>query len=1025
VLTRRLKPVLLKRKGVTLGVWGEAGIGKSHTLRDLLKGLPCHSLSLHSTVQLSILAQRLRKPKKLPSWAEQTLARLKKNESVEEANVLAALGATLAGLAPFVLHLEDIHEVDSERLEFLRAFARMIGHTKGVGLVVTSRTVPPEPFTAIRLEPLSRGDADTLLEHEVGARLPEQALEWIYGKASGNPLYTLEYLRFLSRQGFLWNDGKSWHWRRPETNLMPVTVEALIELTLSRVQDEKLLTLSQAKAFLPLDADDKLLQEVADLSASDLAEATLELAQRGIFSRGQFAHPLYREVTLKHLSRPKREGLARRALEVLHDNPVQAANFVADAQLQNAKALELLQRAARVAQETNNKAQAGRLLAQASDYTTGEEKGHLALEAAQLLDGVDYTRMLELAVVASSHLSDPSEALFLQANVLALQNKYEAMQAVLGRMPEATKQGRAWLERYIKLLHHAGKHEERLQVWEAHPERDECNSTTAYQVGWAYVHQGKFDAASNLVRQWLAKAQLSEDDKMSLGELQAAIAFYQGNYAEAEKAYSDVLNLRHKDTPPQAIANMLRNRSMARLGLGLYPESLPDLQEALNIYSEVGNSIYYAQTLVMTSYIYQELGDFDKTEQVLLEALEIYRRAEAQAGLVETLAQLSSLYLERPPQPTHPLLAAKYASEAVAIASELRQDFLDIIAAHALSRAKTATGRAAEGLELAEKALEQATTSGFFEAVLSCTHAKGLAHQSLGQVSEAREAFETAWRLAQEHGLPLEINKYGLELDRPNNDVKRARERMQWFEERGLFNGANLAKRYFPELAEQPESVTTKDVPRLEVLGTMQLQHAGQSAKVQGRKRQELFALLLEARMAGRSEVSRLDLFDRLYPDMDEAKALGSLKQLVYTLRLELGEGVIKTTSNGYALGEMTSDAETFLQTPDTSLWRGCYLELALETQAGVADSLYLLLFDKAQALLDTDSKEAARVGRILLEADPFNADYLAFTLRALRQSDNHRTLRRIYEEAKKHFAEVGETLPHSWLAFVETRMTA
>jgi tetratricopeptide (TPR) repeat protein len=1025
VLTNRLKPVLLKRQGVALGVWGEAGIGKSHTLRDLLKGLPCHSLSLHSTTPLSTLSRTLTKPKKLPVWAERTLGRLEKNESVEEANVLAALGATLAGLAPFVLHLEDIHEADAERLEFLGAFARVVGRTKGAGLIVTSRTEPPEPFTAIRLEPLSQADADNLLEHEVTAKLPREALEWIYSQASGNPLYTLEYLRFLSRQGFLWNDGRSWHWRKPETNLMPVTVEALIEVTLSSVQDQRLEAVLQTKAFLPLEASDELLRNVTELSEQQWAEVKLELEQRGIFSKGKFAHPLYREVTLRHLPQPKRQGLARRTLEVLHDRPLEAASFVADAHLENTKALELLQRAARVAQEKKNRSQAGRLLAQASEYVTGEEKGTLALEAANLLDGLDYARTLELAVIASSHLSDPSEALFLQANVLALQNNYEAMQAVLGRMPEAAKQGRAWLERYIKLLHHAGKHEERLQVWEAHPERDECDGTTAYHVGWAYIQKGDFKAASSLVSQWLAKAQLSQNDKWSLGELQAAIAYYQGNYLEAEKVYDEILALLQKDAPRQGVANLLRNRSVARLGLGRYPESLPDLQEALRIYSEVGNSIYYAQTLVMTSYIYQELGDFDMTEEVLLEALEIYRRADAQAGLIGTLAQLSSLYLERPPQPTHPLLAAKYASEAFDIALALQQDYDDIIARHALARSKTATGRASEGLELAQQALELAERLGFFEAVLSCTHAKGLAHQTLGQLSEARSAFETVCRLAREHGLPLETNKYGLELDRLEGDVKNARERMRWFEERGLLNGANLAKRYFPELAEQPETVTkTKNVPRLEVLGGMQLQHEGQSVKVQGRKRQELLVLLLEARISERSEVSRLDLFDRLYPDMDEAKALARLKQLVYTLRLELGESIIKTTGNGYALGDITSDAETFLQTADTSLWRGLYLE-ELKMQEGVADSLYLLLFEAARATLEADPKEAARVARFLLLADPYNADYLALTLRALRQNDNHRTLGRVYEEAKKHFAEVGETLPQSWTVFLETRVTA
>jgi hypothetical protein len=268
----------------------------------------------------------------------------------------------------------------------------------------------------------------------------------------------------------------------------------------------------------------------------------------------------------------------------------------------------------------------------------------------------------------------------------------------------------------------------------------------------------------------------------------------------------------------------------------------------------------------------------------------------------------------------------------------------------------------------------------------------------------------------------LDAAKLGLELAHLNHDVEDARKHLAWFEERALLNGVNMAKRYFPELAEQLVQTTPlKNAPRLDVLGVMQVHQDGRTVNVRGRKRQELLALLLAARLSGRAEVGRLEIFDTLYSTTDEDKALGNLKQLIHTLRLELGDNAITTTSAGYALGEITSDAEAFLQTGDTSLWRGCYLEgLTLETRENVPESLYLLLFEKAKPLLETDSKEAARVSKFLLEYDPYNVDYLALNLQTLRKSDNHRTLGRVYTEAKKHFAELGEVLPQSWLVFLE-----
>ena len=111
----RLKSLLLKRKSLALGLWGDPGIGKSYTVKTLLNNSSLPHLSLHATTPLDSLSASLPKPKKLPVWAEQTLMRLGK-ETVEDKKCLEAISAKLASLAPFILHLEDIHETSPEQL---------------------------------------------------------------------------------------------------------------------------------------------------------------------------------------------------------------------------------------------------------------------------------------------------------------------------------------------------------------------------------------------------------------------------------------------------------------------------------------------------------------------------------------------------------------------------------------------------------------------------------------------------------------------------------------------------------------------------------------------------------------------------------------------------------------------------------------------------------------------------------------------------------------------------------------------
>ncbi len=167
-----LRPVLLKRQGVALGVWGDAGVGKSYQVRALLQPLACRSSSFHATVTLATLARDLPRPKTLPLWAAYTLTRLAEGEALENTGVTASLGAVFASLAPFVLHLEDVHEVDPARQALIYELARVVLRTKGAGLVVTSRRELLEPFTPVQLLPLSESALCRLLGRTLGAEPP-------------------------------------------------------------------------------------------------------------------------------------------------------------------------------------------------------------------------------------------------------------------------------------------------------------------------------------------------------------------------------------------------------------------------------------------------------------------------------------------------------------------------------------------------------------------------------------------------------------------------------------------------------------------------------------------------------------------------------------------------------------------------------------------------------------------------------------------------------------------------------------
>ena len=582
LLTNRFKPLLQKRLGLALGLWGEAGIGKSYQVTQLLQGLPCRSVSFHATLPLSTLVQSLPKPKKIPLWAESNLKRLANSETVENASILDSLSALLSGLGPFVLHLEDIHEADNERLDFIQELAKVVLRIKGVGLVVTSRKEPPEPFTAIKLESLSQQEADQLLEHDLKASLPNEALEFIYSKAAGNPLYTLEYLRYLTRQGFLWNDGKSWHWRKPEQSVMPVTVEALIEQLLTQAKTEPLQRyVLETKAFLPLDSSYDTWQKVARVSEQELQVAITELSQRGIFKNNTFAHPLFREVTLKTLSSERKRNLARRAINIFQGRPDQAALFVQEAGLEPAKALELLKKAAEQTKD-QNKVESARFLAKAVAFVEGDEKGILSLEAATVLRFHDLQQALHLAEIALAHFPQKTEVIEVLIAIFTSLKQRDKAEYYINLLNEEEKQGEKGLHKWLNLYELFHDDQATLDLIEKHPKLLDSNDPEILiTIIWAMIYAGQGDKAKQLVHHGLNLPDLLPSQDARLHYVNGVIfAHFDVNDSEAEREFGLALVGFRKLNITTSIIAALHAQASVLQNLTSYQNALVDLEEA-------------------------------------------------------------------------------------------------------------------------------------------------------------------------------------------------------------------------------------------------------------------------------------------------------------------------------------------------------------------------------------------------------------------------------------------------------------
>lgn len=1048
-LASQLTGVLRKRSGLSVCLCGEAGIGKSFTAQELLRATPSRSLTVRATVPVPELIRLFPKPEALPDWAERIREQLltgpaSTDSGVPHQTAPLLVAALIARQTPFVLLVEDLHEAGPETLEFWQDLAGAVARTKGAGLIGTSRGTAPDGFEPVALSAQTPEETAALAQAELGGPLPEPALAWIHGRAAGNPFYTLEHARYLARLGFLWSDGRRWRWRPPPGELVPRTLEAMIEHELCTVMPLpgvravlEAFSVLEAQGLVEPDLLLNIVQADHPGLSDDLVAQALALLEGAQVIRGaSFRHPIYQEVVAQALhgssftgpapAPPARQRLGRRAFEALEArDPVAAVRFLDQARVPDEQALEVLHRAERAARDRHDRVLTARLQAISTRFTTGRRCGEQALAAAQVLRGVSLREAVPLAERAIHECPGWPEAIYLLAELLATQGRMQDAESVLGQLPPEARGGPVWPERLLRLRAAARDFSGVQAVWEAHPALWETPSPEVVcHVGWALLHASDTRRARELVTRVQPEG-LGPEEQADVQLIRAALDHYDGNVGAAAAGYLEASETFRRVGATEKLMHALRNLANALMVLGRYREARTHLLAALDTANGRGDTGDVCQTQVSLGALLTDMGEYEQAEDLLTEAQETLERMDPGLILSQCHESLFWLYRAWNP-PLGPVLALKSAKSALDLAFRLGHRRL-ITQGQAISgAAQASSGESAQGLALLGEALGGARSLGEPERICLILYLYGSALTLAGRTPEAVAAYREAQALALSNGLSVEAHRTALELARLQALGAAVAEHLDWFRHAGLAMPGDV-QLLDPEAGEPGGG---PDGLRLEVLGPMRVVSGTQVLPVRGGRRQDLLAVLLEARLAGRGETSRLELFDALWPGEEEGRAAASLKSLVHSVRENFGQQIVATTTAGYTLGEITSDAEQFMQrSQETHWWRGPFLDGLEVRDELVREGVHSALLAAVRRLLDETKAdeadrparlaEAVRVSRLLIRADSYSRDALAVHLRALQASGNFRSLGRAYAEARDRMLEVGETLPEHWSAFL------
>jgi tetratricopeptide (TPR) repeat protein len=818
-----------------------------------------------------------------------------------------------------------------------------------------------------------------------GATPPGDLAEWLYPRAQGNILHTLQLLRYLLDSGALRQARPIWIFRPPASELgLPDSLSEALYANLVPIQDDPVAwSLVAGLAVMPLGADAEQLAGLLEWSDERVAEETSSGVTRGhlkIFIDGRrrrfaLSHPLLPALIRSMLGGPQRRALHARAAEQTDDPDERARQARLGDHPRSAEWTRQALLAAQARFDWANVESHARALLRPAIVDAAQEALRVMLaralraqgreqEADMYLEGLTSEDALILRATVLRALAQPEEAFAILETCTFTGSSYEVALLRAGLLTDRRDFVQA-SEQLGRLLNGALNALQRAVVF------GELGRIQFLQAQYTAALQFNVEAASILDEQH--DSELLSQCLNRVGMLSIQV----GRWAEAEPALRRSIALQEGIASFAAISARYNNLGLLLLHLGRYPEAHDHLVRALRLAEASGERGTQADVLHNLSLVMFYQGDADGSNAALERCIE----SRTQVGLTSSASD-----------------ARFYLADKLAIQGHPQQG-LELIARNDLPWDSTTgvanilmcSGRTLEAWTWLEQKRNPECDVTAITAVLAVSRA--LCALRLGRPEALHEAqraveecqhFPNPYRRAEAQ-LILALN--GERADETN-----ARTMVQTTLQTLLGAPGHLLlhQRVVPDLiarltAQTPPTLPTAENERaarptfIRTFGAFGLEGAGQLIPWRARKVRALLALLLSAHLDNRGPgIHREELKTELWPDTEEATAEGNLRITLSRLRSALGEtGQIVNRLGSLMLEGINADVTVFLRAihnadletavqvyqgeflPRIDLprvndlraqlrarWRGAALELAGKRSSEEAATLYRRVID-------------------------------------------------------------------------------
>ncbi|MEM7333147.1 MAG: tetratricopeptide repeat protein [Chloroflexota bacterium] len=582
-------------------------------------------------------------------------------------NAIKTLIKTEASNQPIIIQLEDTQWIDEDSLKFLQRLTRNIEHFP-IAIVLTTR----EPFleehlekgtsvTHIQLGNLEKPSTNKLVIEKIGAEPNGRFLDWIMERTAGNPFFVEQMILYLKENEF-GMDSEDQLAMLQAGSLLPTDVRSVLTARLDRLPSNVKEAIQNA-SVLGREFDKPVLKEM--LSAHIPITQTLDQGtEESIWVLLTQIRYLFRHMLLRDAAY---EMQVHSRLKMLHKKAAIAFESVYESDLAphyseiahhydraaiKVKAIDYYERAADQARESYQNEEAldqynrALSLTKTSDF---ERKYRLLSGKEAVLNWMgrreeqeSVLSELTLLMENSTDLSKASQVSLLHAAYALVTNQYEQALSAAQRSAETAvsaqdklAEARAY-HRWGRAYWQQGKYQNALPYLETSLKLSRAmksaidEAQTLYDLSVVHFFDTKYDLALRFLE--LANTLYDSENEISGGircQLLKGIIFNNTRqFLLALENNEKVLSLSKEFGWRYAEARTLMASGNTLLEIGGYRQAKSYLQQAINLYIEIGDQAGLGSALDSLGFISCLLEEYVLAEKHFVESIDINRKIQ-------------------------------------------------------------------------------------------------------------------------------------------------------------------------------------------------------------------------------------------------------------------------------------------------------------------------------------------------------------------------------------------------------------